>query len=71
MERNDVANSSLSRLTDFAICDSLDEAESFKKDSDLAVTSFDMREIHDLSLKRYRLLVYACPGCRGGAKNVF
>lgn len=31
----------------------------------------DLREIYDYSLKRYRVLVYACPGCRGSIDNVF
>lgn len=71
VKQNEINETSLSRLTDFAICDSLTEVEDFKKESDLSGTSFDLREIYDYSLKRHRVLVYACPRCRGGAENVF
>ena len=71
MKQSEINKASLSRLTDFAICDSLSEVENFKKESDLSSASFDLREIYDYSLKRHRVLVYACPGCRGGIDNVF
>ncbi len=71
MEQDEINKTSLSRLTDFAICDSFTEIENFKEKSDLSSTSFDLCEIYDYSLKRYRVLVYACPGCRGGIDNVF
>lgn len=67
MKNKDGSDHSFGRLTDFAVCNSLIEADLIRENSDLPATAFDQREIYDYSQKKHRILVYACPGCRGGA----